>query len=291
MRYLTLLFFFSLNLTLLAGNEIRIQHNFPSRIEAGKSYQIVVNIEKDGLLTYAGYTQKFPKGWKLQIDKNQVNSNTFSYKNNVLKYQWVRLPEGAKISLKFKLIIPQNAKPATYETKAVFSYIVGMNQGWCETLMTAQLVEQGNVLSSESADNQSDIVVEKTSSTAWAAASGDAGFSCKREIVKGEKAGTFKVKLTVNLPKPLSAKIIEQVPANFAVSEIELQGASMSRKNNYLSFFWRKTPQKTFIISYLILADSAENTPVYKGQMIVVSDGKILKAEVKQTGQSPKSIK
>ena len=129
MKTIISLLFVGLSLSLFSQNELKVNSNFPSKIEQGKTYDIKIVIEKPEIRSYAVYKQKFPEGLKI----TSVNSDEadFSFENNILTCQWYRLSKKDKITIDYTVKV-ESLKTGKYFLTGNMVYVYNNNQGYID---------------------------------------------------------------------------------------------------------------------------------------------------------------
>jgi len=272
---------------LSSQNIVSVSDNFPKSVEKGKTYTVNVQIHKDGLLTYAQFSQKFPE--KTSVKNKQNAEADFVYKNNELVYTWLRTPSESVIEIEYEFTISEKCAKKTFESKEIFSYIYQNRHGWVTQNLHADIKLADKQISSEKPEVKDNTTAGSSTNTnptteTVTTTSTDAATSarpCVRTISDKQSDGTFDVTLNFTTAEIISAKLIERIPAGFEFIETDMQGAVVKSEAGTISLFWQNTPAKTFTVKYKLKNQSANTRPQYIGQLLTVQNGTIRKYDIK----------
>lgn len=253
---------FTLMLFFVADGVI-IEDNTPSSMSPGSSANISITINKGTVEDFAKLEIELPEG--MSATPIQTNGASFSFKDQKVKFIWMALPSDQEFEVSYKLIATPDAT-GNKIVKGTFSYIKSNQRVDYELQSKVIRIGEG-----ELADNN-----EETTKAAPVANSentpqtdlstyGGSGMRCIRSIM-GTSDEEYIVTLTV-LENELEnfAKIQENIPAGFVVSEEDSDGAVVTISDRGIKYVWFEAPQMDeFSVSYR-LTTSTTNTPNISG--------------------------
>ncbi len=277
---LTFVFFTSL---LSAQSSITFDLEFPEIFQTGKTDTIQITINKDGLATYAKYSQTIPKDAIVKTIYNDGAS--FSYNNGELTYTWLRTPAGQTVLEPcYTITFPKaSAHISGLITTANFSYIFQNMHGYTaqerkfgltKELSDTQIKKSEPKQQTENPDNSTNTDTNNDSENP------DTN-SCTRIISQQKDDGSYNVLLKIKTSNIVTARIIERIPEGFELIPKDVKNADTKPEPGFYSFYWQTTPSKTFEINYTLKPKNNATFTHYTGLMITVSNQKIVKYEIK----------
>ncbi len=267
-----------------AQSVVSVLDNFPKTIEKGKSYTVNIQIQKDGLLSYAQFNQKFPEN--TIVKSKQSGGADVVYKNNELTYTWLRTPKESVIELEYEFTISEKITQKNIETKTIFSYIYLNRHGWVSNPIVAEIKPAEKKISTEKPTEikQTTTVTPTETETVPTTDNSETVKSvapCVRSISAKNADGSYDVSVTFSFSEIMTAKLIERIPTGSEFSETDMQGAMVKNESGVVSIFWQTTPSKSFTMKYKLKNVSSDVRPQYSGQLITVQNGTIRKYEIK----------
>ncbi|GEM_PF-2121756 len=261
-----------------SDNQIWIKAKMPVSVNAGDKFTIEFIVNKRDLQHFAELKQSLPKGFKA-VEK-QSGSAQFSFKDQIVKFTWVRLPRDHQFIISYDVIVDKNVN-GNYTLPAQFTYIYNNLRG------NAQL-ENDNilVLTKGVQDNN----LNSTAETIFFPPKEPDQVQCIRIspiYIKESKA--FIVKLLLSTGNiNTSAKIREKIPANYIVELIEGRNAKWIFENNKLELIWKKMPDvRNFEVSYKLFPNKAHSAlPVIIGSFDYLIDGSFQTYAIKEIEQN-----
>lgn len=270
---------------------VRITHNIPKHLQVGKTYNINISIDKGDLVSYADFKQKLPKEWA--IAEISETGNKQSLENNILKIQWLRLPENQKINIRYKLKIPEEAQTGKFSFYLNFSYIFYGRHGQASEKVTAVVVESGKKPSEElhkenigrssekteqkqgnTKTQNREKQEEKNSEKSNVYGNKEIAFSCKRKVSGGKNAAPYKVELSIdNQADGAIVKVIEYLPDGFKAKASEKGGMQFKQEGDgMISFYTQNLAAGKHTISYELVAPGDKKPGQYAGFVVLVKD-------------------
>lgn len=247
----TLLFFF-------VADGVIIEDNTPSSMTPGSSANITITINKGTVEDFAKLEIELPEG--MSATPIQTNGASFSFKDQKAKFIWMALPSDQEFNVSYKLTAASSAS-GNKIVKGTFSYIKSNQRVDYELQSKVIRIGEGVM-----ADSVSDIEPTETSGTEVTnepidndlSAFGGSGMRCVRSIVETNDQ-EYIVKLTV-LENKLEnfAKIQENIPAGYVVSEEDSDGAVVTISDRGIKYVWFEAPQMDrFEVSYRLTSSSS----------------------------------
>jgi len=260
-------------------NQIWIKAKMPNNIHAGDRFTIELIVNKLDLQHFAELKQKLPEGFKA-IEK-QSGAAQFSFKDQTVKFTWVRLPRTPQFTITYEVVADANLK-GTFSLPAQFTYIY-KNQRGTTTLENDKIIvsAKGEVYSYNENANNSDVSFPPKNTTIVQC------LRIKPYYVKESKA--FIVKLLVSRGNIQSAaKIEEKLPAGYNAQLVDGKTATFTYENNKVEFIWKKMPtEKNFEISYKISPNKVNPAlPIITGNFNYLLGGSFQTTVIKEVEQS-----
>jgi len=279
----SLLFAFLL-LSGFTDNQVWVKAKMPNNVYAGDRFTVEITINKLDLQNFAEYKQSLPDGFTA-IEKQSGAAN-FSFKKQVVKFTWVRLPRVPVIVLTYDVLVNENIK-GQFSIPGQFTYIYNNQRG------TVQLSnDKINVyIKGERFNNNNNISNNQTVSDNFTFPPKDPGkVQCLRLRPEySVKFNSYLVTLLVSLGNIQGkSKIEEYIPSGFTASMIDCKGALFTFDNNKVEMIWNKMPaQKNFEISYKIVPNPNNSTRlILTGRMVYISDGISYTLPIQETERS-----
>lgn len=248
----TLLFF-------VVADGVIIEDNTPSSMAPGSSANITLTINKGTVEDFAKLEIELPEG--MTATPIQTNGASFSFKDQKAKFIWMALPTEQEFNVSYKLSASSTAS-GNKIVKGTFSYIKS-NQRIDYELQSKVIrisddlvadTEKASDTSARSSIEASDEPVQDDLS-----AFGGSGMRCIRSILETNDQ-EYIVTLTV-LENELEnfAKIQENIPAGYVVSEEDSDGAVVTISDRGIKYVWFEAPQMDrFAVSYRLSSASSE---------------------------------
>jgi hypothetical protein len=260
-------------------NQIWIRAKMPENIHSGDKFTIEFTINKLDLQHFAELKQKLPNGFKA-IEK-QSGSAQFSFKDQMVKFTWVRLPRTPQFTISYEVVVDPNVK-GNFSLPAQLTYIY-KNQRGTASLDNDKIkvYAKGEVYSFNENNENSDINFPPKNPNL---------VQCLRiqpYYMKEHKG--FIVKLLVSRGNIQSAaKIEEKIPNGYVAQVIDGKTAAFTFDNNKALFIWKKMPtDKNFEISYKISLNQVNpELPVITGNFTYLIGGSFQTTVIKEVEQS-----
>jgi hypothetical protein len=260
---------FSLMLFFVADGVI-IEDNTPSSMSPGSSANISITINKGTVEDFAKLEIELPEG--MSATPIQTNGASFSFKDQKVKFIWMSLPSDQEFQVSYKLSAAPDAS-GNKIVKGTFSYIKSNQRVDYELQSKVIRIGEESIAESREETNDAEPIANTDATPQTDLSSfGGSGMRCVRSIL-GTSDKEFIVTLTV-LENELEnfAKIQENIPAGFVVSEEDSDGAVVTISDRGIKYVWFEAPQMDeFSVSYR-LTTSTPNTPNISGVFSYVED-------------------
>lgn len=235
-----------LSFSSLKDEQISIKSNLPADMRAGETFTVDITISKSSLKRYATLEQSLPKGFK--AIERQSGAANFSFKNGVVKFTWLRLPESSPLTISYDIVADKSIKKGTYNLPTKFVYLY-RNQRGSVSLPNSTI----NVYGKNEAFAQKDNIPKDPSKIQ--------SLRFTPEYSPARKGLVVQIMISRGTVKG-KAKVTENIPIGYKAQAIDTKGAYFHATNSSIEFIWDKLPaEKNFIISY-ILSPHKEKAPL-----------------------------
>ena len=240
-----------------------IEDNTPSSMSPGSSANISITINKGTVEDFAKLEIELPEG--MSATPIQTNGASFSFKDQKAKFIWMALPSDQEFEVSYKLSAAPDAS-GNKIVKGTFSYIKSNQRVDYELQSKVIRIGEGELANNnEETAEVEPVANSETTPQTDLNTYGGSGMRCIRSIM-GTSDEEYIVTLTV-LENELEnfAKIQENIPAGFVVSEEDSDGAVVTISDRGIKYVWFEAPQMDeFSVSYR-LTTSTPNTPNISG--------------------------
>jgi len=226
-------------------SDVEITHNIPDVLVPGEVYDIDIAINKGDIGGFAKLQITIPNG--INVKAVETQNSSFTYKSNVIKNIWMKVPEESEILLSYKFeVSPEFRGSANIEGKFVFI----MDNERLTIDMEPKLVKAGEPGSASSVvTTNSSFTPEKLHVKRHIKAMGNNEFDVHIVIEKDGLEGFAKIQDV--LPEGFEAKPMRTSQSVFSVVE------------NKVKFIWFNVPPEEKIeISYILISKYPVNDGV-----------------------------
>jgi hypothetical protein len=235
-------------------SDVTLDMTATKQVEAGNEIIVEVTLNKSDFESFARFQQEIPAG--LTPIPVQTANADFSFKDQKVKFIWLKLPADEQITLSYKLEVDRRLK-GTFDLKGTFSYIEDNER------KTKDLSPQ-NITITPSADIDPNLIVDindfkKLVTPTKTDKPSTAQVKCIRQIpYTGVEDSEYIVNLLVNKgDKEKFAKIQENVPEGYSAVSIENKDAIFTFKDQTVKFLWMNLPTNPyFVVSYKLVPDN-----------------------------------
>jgi len=236
-------------------SDIAINMSAPGQVEAGNEILVEISLDKSDFDSFARFQQEIPAGLK-PIPINTANAD-FSFKDQKVKFIWLKLPNEQKINISYKLVVDQRLK-GNFNLNGTFSYIANNER------KSVSVSPQNITITPSSAIDQKLIVdindFKNLVAPAIKTGSDINQVKCIRQIpyVADQTSGEYIINLLVNKGnKEKFAKIQENIPEGFTAVGVESKDAIFTFKDKTVKLLWMNLPADPyFVVSYKLVPEA-----------------------------------
>ncbi len=231
-----------LSIGIFLDDGVIIEDNTPTSIAPGEMKEVEVTINKGDVEGFAKLQIELPEGLTASAVKTEGASFTFSAQK--IKFIWMALPENQEFTVSYSLTATSEAS-GNKAVSGTFSYIKE-NQRVDYELPTKVIEVTGAPAVAQQQDaSEFNIPID--------------GMACVRTTTD-MGGGEFLVKLdVVNAALDGFAKIKENVPAGYTISEDDSDGAVVTIDDSGIKYIWFDAPaSERFSVSYKLSGDNQE---------------------------------
>jgi len=235
-------------------SDVGLTMNATEQVEAGNEITVEVTLNKLDFESFARFQQDIPAG--LTPVPVQTANADFSFKDQKVKFIWLRLPAQEEITLSYKLEVDQRLK-GNFDLKGTFSYIADNERKSVD--VPAQNI---NNTPSSTIDPSLIVAIQDIKNLVAQTTSEKhqiAQVKCIRQIpYTGVEDNEYMVNLLVNKgDKEKFAKIQETVPDGYKAVSVENKNAIFTFKDQTVKFLWMNLPSDPyFVVSYKLVPDN-----------------------------------
>lgn len=260
-------------------DQIWIKAKMPNNINPGDRFTIEIIINKLNLQHFAELKQKLPQGFRA-VEKSS-GSAQFSFKDQMVKFTWVRLPRAPQFSVVYEVVAEPGLQPKTYEFPAQFTYIYKNQRG--TAVLQYDEISVGGKVNNLNPNNQA------TAGLFYPPKDPNTIQCIRVKPVYSKDIKGYAVKLLVSRGNVQSmAKIQEKIPAGFNAQLIDGKSATFSFENSRVEFIWKKMPaDRNFEVSYkLFPVKSNQELSSITGNFDYLLGGSLKSYTIKEVDQN-----
>ncbi|HAF31298.1 MAG TPA: hypothetical protein DCG75_19850 [Bacteroidales bacterium] len=235
-------------------SEVNIEMNAPGQVEAGNEVYVEITLDKSDFDSFARFQQEIPAGLT-PVPVNTANAD-FSFKDQKVKFIWLKLPAEQKITISYKLQVDQRLK-GTFNLKGTFSYIANNERKSVDVDPKIILINPSSTVDPKFIVDINDF--KNLVSPTQKAESGVDQVKCIRQIPYLAQGSTeYIVNVLVNKGnKEKFAKIQEVIPEGYSAIAVESKEAIFTFKDQTVKLLWMNLPTDPyFVISYKLVPNS-----------------------------------
>jgi len=243
---------------LFFSSDVSVKQTLPSTIAPNGEVTVTFTITKGDVAGFAMLKQTIPLGFV--VEPIEIKGATFSFKDQIVKYIWMSLPQDNEFTISYKLKnVSQDA--GNYSLDGKFSYLADNEKSNIDIPSANFSVSSGEEL--PQIVNETETKTEEPTSTSKTEI---AELSIDRTIDKISE-NKFKVSITISKQNVDGfAKLIETIPNEFSASQDKSQGGIFSFENGEVKLLWLAIPtQENFTASYFIETTSASGSKSISG--------------------------
>lgn len=243
---------------LFFSSDVTVKQTLPSTIAPNGEVTVTFTITKGDVAGFAMLKQTIPLGFIVEPIENK--GATFSFKDQIVKYIWMSLPQDNEFTISYKLKnVSQDA--GNYSLDGKFSYLADNEKSNIDIPTANFSVSSGEEL--PQIVNETETETKEPTSTSKTKI---AELSIGRTIDKISE-NKFKVSIAISKQNVGGfAKLTEIIPNEFSASQDKSQGGVFSFENGEVKLLWLAIPtQDNFTASYFIETTSASGSKSISG--------------------------
>lgn len=232
-------------------SDIGVNMDAPGQVEAGNEIYVEITLDKSDFDSFARFQQEIPAGLT-PVPVKTANAD-FSFKDQKVKFIWLKLPAENKITIGYKLKVDQRLKGA-FSLSGTFSYIANNER-------KSVSVEPKNITINPSSTIDPKLIVDikdfknLVTPVQETKPSIDQVKCIRQTPYLAEGSNDYIVNLLVNKGnKEKFAKIQESVPEGYTAVASESKDAIFTFKDQTVKLLWMNLPADPyFVVSYKLV--------------------------------------
>ncbi|MCB2196583.1 MAG: hypothetical protein KQH79_12035 [Bacteroidetes bacterium] len=262
-------------------SDVSVEMNAPGQVEAGNEIYVEITLNKSDFDSFARFQQEIPAGLT-PVPVKTANAD-FSFKDQKIKFIWLKLPSEQEFTIAYKLKVDQRLK-GTFNLNGTFSYIADNQRKSVE-------VDPSYVVINPSSDIDPKLIVDINDfknlvTPVQKTESGIEQVKCIRQTpYLAEDGNSYRVNLLVNKGnKEKFAKIQENVPEGYSAVALESEDAIFTFKDQTVKLLWMNLPADPyFVISYkLVPNEGVTEAPALDGTFSYIENDNTLSINITQ---------
>jgi hypothetical protein len=266
-------------LNFIFSGDIAVKLDVPGQINAGSEIKVDITINKSNLQGFSRFQIDLPAGLTA-TNVSSANAD-FSFKDQKVRYIWLRLPDEPTITISFNLKCYERLK-GNFDLVGKFSYIDNNERKNID--FTPQSVA---IVPSPSIDPNLLVDIKDFGKIALPQMGTSAGqVACIRQKPAWSDVNKeYIVNILVNKESLKKfAKIEELVPAGFTAVSVDNKEGIFTFKDNKVKFLWMNLPADPyFTVSYKLIpakGTSVAQSPSMSGVFSYIVDDKTLSVNI-----------
>ncbi|MBU8891221.1 MAG: hypothetical protein KOO66_00460 [Bacteroidales bacterium] len=238
-------------------SDVAVNMTAADQVEAGDEIYVEINLSKSDYDSFARFQQEIPAGLNA-VPVNTANAD-FSFKDQKVKFIWLKLPDDQNITISYKLQVNQRLK-GKFDLKGTFSYISDNERN------SVAVTPQSIVITASATIDPKMIVdikdFKNLVSPVQQSKTGIEQVKCIRQTpYLADQGNDYIVNLLVNKGnKEKFAKIQEDVPDGYSAVSLESKDAIFTFKDQTVKLLWMNLPaEKYFVVSYKLVPDEGNS--------------------------------
>lgn len=238
-------------LGLFSGSSVKMAMDVVTEMEAGKSFDVRIRVEKGNLESFARFQVTLPRG--VTATGGSARNANYSFEGQTVRFVWMRLPMDEQFEINYTVSIDSRMR-GQFDLAGTLSYIADNERQVCEiypsriTIRPSPGIPVSQQLDIE--EYQQSIPAQRDLTLAASQV------RCVREAPRMMGEGNDRiVRLLVNREQDMSyAKIEETLPQGFTAEPIETRDGIFSTEGDQVKFLWMTLPQDPlFMVSYRLI--------------------------------------
>ena len=232
-------------------SDVSVYMNTAGQVEAGNEILVELTLDKSDFDSFARFQQEIPGGLTPMPVKT-ANAD-FSFKDQKIKFIWLKLPSEQKVTISYKLKVDQRLK-GTFNLGGTFSYIANNERKSIQVASKAIAINPNSSVDPKLVVDVNDFKTLVT--PVQVAELGIDQVKCIRQVpYLTDGSNEYQVNLLVNKgSKEKFAKIQETVPAGYSAVTLESKNAIFTFKDQTVKLLWMNLPSDPyFVVSYKLV--------------------------------------
>ncbi|HEY4787533.1 MAG TPA: hypothetical protein VIH57_15855 [Bacteroidales bacterium] len=266
-------------LNLLFNGDVTVKIDTPAQINAGSEIKVQITINKDDIKGFSRFQMDVPAGLTA-TNINSANAD-FSFKDQKVRYIWLRMPDDPAITISFSLKCYERLK-GNFDLTGKFSYIDNNDRKSIDIQPQAVAIIPSPGIDPALLVDIKDfgkIALPQVGTSATEVA-------CIRQKPAWSAANKqYMVNILVNKESLQKfAKIEEIIPSGFTAVNVDSREGIFTFKDNKAKFLWMNLPADPyFTVSYKLIpakGTSVKQSPAMTGTFSYIVDDKTLSINI-----------
>lgn len=260
-------------------SDVSLYMDATEQVEAGNEIYVEITLNKSDYDSFARFQQEIPAGLN-PVPVNTANAD-FSFKDQKVKFIWLKLPDEKQITISYKLQVNQRLK-GNFDLNGTFSYISGNER-------KSIAVSPQNIVITPSSTVDPKLIVDikdfkNLEGPSEITRQGIEQVKCIRQLpYLADQGKEYIVNLLINKGnKEKFAKIQESVPEGYTAESIETKDAIFTFKDQTVKLLWMNLPADPyFVVSYkLVPTEGVSEKPNMTGTFSYIENDNTLSIDI-----------
>jgi hypothetical protein len=260
------LFFFSA----LFNGDIAVKLNAPEQISAGTEMKVEITLDKGKLTGFSRFQMELPNG--LTATNIQSANADFSFKDQKVRYIWLKMPEDETVTISFSIKCNERLK-GNFDLTGKLSYIDN-NERKSVDISPKSIA----IVPNPSIDPNLLVDIKDFGKSIYQAGPSSTQIACIRQKPGSVNKNEYIVTLLVNKESLTKyAKIEEIIPKGYTAINIQSKEGIFAFKDGKVKYLWMNLPADPyFTVSYKLIPANGEGAPHITGIFSYMDDYKTL---------------
>lgn len=260
-------------------SDVGVDMSAPGQVEAGNEIYVEVTLNKSDFDSFARFQQEIPAGLT-PVPVKTANAD-FSFKDQKVKFIWLKLPSEDKITIGYKLKVDQRLK-GSFSLNGTFSYIANNERKSVDvspkyiTINPSSTIDPKLIVDIKDFKNLVTPVQEEQPSI-------DQVKCIRQTPYLAQGSNEYIINLLVNKGnKEKFAKIQESVPEGYTAVALDSKDAIFTFKDQTVKLLWMNLPADPyFVVSYkLVPNEGVTEKPKMDGTFSYIEDDNTLSINI-----------
>ncbi|HRW63443.1 MAG TPA: hypothetical protein P5132_08140 [Bacteroidales bacterium] len=265
----------------LIFSDVVVNMNVSEQVEAGNEILVEITLDKSDFESFARFQQEIPAG--LTPVPVQTANADFSFKDQKVKFIWLKLPADKTITISYKLQVDQRLK-GYFDLNGTFSYIQDNERKHVKVTTRKVAIIPSSTIDPNLIVDIADFK-PLVSPVQQPGVLGVDQVKCIRQKPYLAAAGSkeYIVNVLVNKGnKEKFAKIQETVPDGYQAVNIENKDAIFTFKDQTVKLLWMNLPADPyFVVSYKLIPEAeVTDAPSLNGTFSFIENDNTLSIDI-----------